>query len=175
MGIALMAAGTLLSGASTMIGAFAQQGAAQYQAQVAKNNAKIAEMNARYAEQQGVKREQEEVWKVRDAFGQQSAGFAASGIAGGTQDDVLRSTAKVGAQSVGNVRDATAREAYGYRVQGWNFETEAALAQNRASQAIPMGILGTASTLIGGGSAVANRWADLQRTGGANPPMSLVR
>lgn len=175
MGIALMAAGTLLSGASTMIGAFAQQGAAQYQAQVAKNNSKIANMNARYAEQQGVKREQEEVWKVRDAFGEQSAGFAASGIAGGTQGDVLQSTAKVGARSVGNVRDATAREAYGYRVQAWNFDTEASLAKSRADQAIPMGILGTATTLLGGASATANRWQDLQRTGAANPSMSLVR
>lgn len=175
MGIETMIAGTILSAASTMMGAVAQKGAAQYQAQVAKNNARIAEMNARYAEQQGVKREQEEVWKVRDAYGQQSAGFAASGIAGGTQDDVLRSTAKIGAQSVGNVRDTTAREAYGYRVQGWNFETEASLAKKQASQAIPMGIMSTATTLLGGGASVANRWTDLQRTGGANPSMSLVR
>lgn len=175
MGIEMMIAGTILNAASTMMGAFAQRGAAQYQAQVAKNNAKIAEMNARYAEQQGVKREQEEVWKVRDAYGQQAAGFAASGIAGGTQDDVLRSTAKVGARSIGNVRDSTAREAYGYRVQGWNFETEEAMARHRASQAIPMGIMGTASTLLGGAASTANRWSDMQRTGGANPSMSLVR
>jgi hypothetical protein len=174
--ISMMVIGSVMSAGTSIMGGFQQKDQAQYQAAVARNNAEIARRNAVYAEQVGVRREQEEIFKVRDLVGQQKAAQGASGLAVGVGSgaDVIGSTSGLGLLSIGNVRDAGVREAYGYRVQETNFNNEASLLKTQGKNAVTSGFIGAASSLIGGASQIGQMQAGMARSGRPQSGFSLI-
>jgi hypothetical protein len=174
--ISMMIIGSVMSAGTSIMGGMQQRDQAKYQAAVARNNAEIANRNAVYAEQVGARREMEEIYKVRDIVGAQRAAQGASGLAVGvgSSADVSGSTAGLGLLSIGNVRDAGAREAYGYRVQETNFLNEASLLKTQGKNAMTAGFIGAATSLIGGASQVGQMQAGMARTGAPQSGFSLI-
>jgi hypothetical protein len=131
-----------------------QKAQAKYQAGVAANNAKLAEMQADDAEARGNKAAQDMRRKYVALQGTQRAALAARGldISDGSANATLQDTAFFGAMDEETVRANAAREAWGYRVRGANFDAEAAANSNAAAAANP---------LLSGGLAfgsVASKW-----------------
>lgn len=167
-----MAGSTLLGTVGAIQGGQAAKANANYQAQVARNNAIIAERNAAEAERRGVLAERDEVAKARGFLGAQVAAQSASGLAvnEGSAVDLRQSAAILGRQSIRNVRDASMREAYGFRVQGSNQEAEASLLDTRARQAGTAGWIGGFGSLLGGAASVGNAYLGMQQAGAPPEP-----
>lgn len=165
---------TLVSGLFSAVGSvasgMAQSQQMKYQAAVAANNATIARQNAAYVEAQGVKKEKEEIYKIRNFMGQLRANRAASGLAvdAGSNVDVQSSAGMLGRLSIANVRDETARQAYGFRVQGSNFDAESTGLRAGAKNARMAGIVGGIGSALGSAASVGAQWTGLQATG-SNP------
>jgi len=174
--ISMMVIGTVLQAGTSIMGGMQQRDQANYQAAVARNNATIAKRNAVYAEQQGAKREMEEVYKVRDQLGAARAAQGASGLAVGVGSgaDVIASTSGLGLLSIDNVRDVSAREAYGYRVQAGNFENEADLLRTQGRNAMTGGFIGAASSVIGGATSISRTYSGMQASGAPMSGFSLL-
>lgn len=174
--ISMMVVGSVLQAGTSVMGGFQQRDMANYQAAVARNNAEIAKRNAVYAEQQGARREQEEIFKVRDQLGAAKAAQGASGLAVGVGSgaDVAGSISGMGLLSISNVRDAAAREAYGYRVQADNFENEAKLARTQGRNAVTSGFIGAATSLIGSATRVGQQQQAMRASGVPISGFSLI-
>jgi hypothetical protein len=174
--ISMMIIGSVISAGTSIMGGMQQKDQANYQAAVARNNAEIAKRNAVYAEQVGVRREQEEIYKVRDIVGATKAAQGASGLSVGVGSgaDVIGSTSGLGLLSVANVRDVSAREAYGFRVQETNFENEAKAAKVAGKNAMMSGFIGAATSLIGGATQVGKMQAGMRTSGVPQSGFSLI-
>lgn len=155
----------LLAAASTAVSAYgaynqskAQQQALNQQAQVQANNAKLAEFAAQDAEAQG----QREAAAARRATSQQRGSarvaLAANGLElnAGTPMSLLDDIDYFGQVDQANISNSTAKNAWQIRNRAAIAENDAATLRNSASQINPG--MSLASTLITGGSKVADKW-----------------
>lgn len=120
------AVGSLAFGA---MGAYQQSAAtkasAEYQSQVARNNAISAEYQAQDAIKRGEVAEAEQRRKTMMLKGSQTARLAANGldISEGSALQILSDTDWMGEQDALTVRDNASREAWAYRQQGNNAQS----------------------------------------------------
>lgn len=146
--------------ASSIVSGVGQYQSGQYQAAVARNNAIIAEQNAQFALQKGQVEAENQNYKTRAIIGQQKANEAAAGIDvnSGSALEVRSSTAELGHLDALTILNNAAAQAAGYRAQKMNFEAESALDKSKAGY-------GLASSLIGGGASLSDKWLSYQQKG----------
>jgi hypothetical protein len=154
------AAGTIMGAMGAMQSGNAARAAGDYNAQIAENNKVIAERQASDALARGKIAEDEQRRKTMAIKGAQRAALGASGVAldSGSALDILGDTAAFGELDALTIRSNADREAYGYRVQGMNFEAEAGLARAGGKAAQTAGMIGAGATLLSGAAGVGDRW-----------------
>ena len=154
--------GFVLSLVGAVVGAAgaAQQGQAnatadRYQAQIAMNNNFLANQNAKWATQFGEIGAAQEGMKAGAAIGAMKANAGAEGIDVNTGSTALARSAADELSNVNalTIKSNTAREAYGYTVQGVDYATQATLDQQAAKDAISAGNLAAFGTLLSGASS----------------------
>lgn len=155
----------VLSGAGLAMQAFgsyrqaqAAQAQANYNAAVAQNNAQVAEWQAQDAQRRGEEEAQAVRRNADQLKGRQRVTMAARGLdlTEGTAQELQDQTDFFGLTDVATTRNNAAREAWGRRVQGSNFQAEAGMNRATARQIRPG--MAAASTLLSGAGQVADRW-----------------
>lgn len=144
-----------------------QKASMAYQAQVAKNNQAIADQ---YAQMELAKGRQMEETKRLATAQQEGAIRAAAGASGldpnsGSPVRLQEDTARVGEEDALTIRANAARAAYGYRVQGLNYGAQAGLDEMASADAARGGALGAFSSILGGASSTADKWARFKQSG----------
>lgn len=139
----------------------------QAQAQIAANNAQLAEWQAEDAEQRGQVKANAQGMHTRQLKGAQRAGMAANGVdlGVGSAQQVLTDTDYFGQIDRDTILANSAREAWGYRMQGKGYTADSSLLSARASAQSPG--LAAATTLMGGAGKVAAGWYGAGSTGSA--------
>lgn len=153
-----------LGGVTAAIGQYQQGQAARkqaaYQAAVARNNALISERQAQDALDRGKVDEQNQRDKTSLLIGRARNQLAGSGF--DLQDDtslsLLSDTRAAGELDALTIRTNAARDAYGYRVRGMNFDAQAGLDEASGAAAAQAGTFGAVSTLLTTAGTVASRW-----------------
>jgi hypothetical protein len=138
---------TIIAGLSLAFGAMSayQQSASaeasmEYQAQVAHNNAITAEYQAQDAIKRGEAAEAEQRRKTMMLKGSQTARLAANGIdiSEGSALNILSDTDWMGEQDALTVRDNASREAWAYRQQGANSQSNSDMLSASADAQNPL-------------------------------------
>lgn len=156
--------------ASSAMGAYNQskgtKAAYEYQAAVNRNNATLAEWQARDAITRGQRAEQSQRLKTAQLKGSQRAALAARGVAldEGSALNILDDTDFMGEADAMTIRDNAAREAWGARTQGANYESDASMLSARAGAESPF--KAAAGSLLTSAGSVANSWYRYKATGG---------
>lgn len=179
----LATAGVVASLAGASVGAYgaiessqAQSNAASYQAQVSENNSKIATQNANYATAAGEAQVTQQQLKTAATVGGIRASEAASGldVNSGSDLDVQSSAKELGELDALTIRNAAAKQAYGYQVQSTSDVASGQLQEASASQDLTAGMFGATGSVLGGASSSANSYARfLQNSGGGTAPNVL--
>lgn len=166
--LALGAVGTGISAIGAMQSASATAAASRYQAQVAANNATIAQQYATSATEAGEAKAEATSLENRQKLGQIGAAQAASGLDVDTGSPVdVRSTQRaIGQLNVENVLQQGQQTAYGYRVQGTNYQAQSGLLQSEAGQAETAGTLNVAGSLVSGASNLGSKYLWMQSNAG---------
>jgi hypothetical protein len=158
--------------AASAIGAFGQlqsgkaaEQAGNYNAAIARNNQIIAERQAEDSVKRGDVAADEQRRKTARIAGAQRAAFGSSGLAidSPTSLDILGDTAAFGELDALTIKSNAQREAYGYRVQGMNYQAEEVMSRVRGKNANAAAQIGAASTLIGGAASGGDRWMTYNR------------
>ena len=175
MGIEALAIGGLVASAgSGIMGAMgarqkadADAAAYEYKAAVARNNAILAERNAAAATASGAVKGQVNDLKTKNLVANQLVAQAASGldVGSGTAPLVRQSAADIGHLDTLTILNNAAKTASGYRAQGSNFTAEAGLDTMSADNARTAGDYGVATSLLGGASSFADKWAGYSSKG----------
>lgn len=171
----LMIASTAISAYGAYRSGEAQASAASYQAAVARNNALIAQRNAAYSTQRGDILAQQKQQQTAQMLGSVRAAAGASGVdvQTGSPARLQSDVAKLGEMDVLTIRNAAAREAFGYNVQGMSYAATAGLEESAAQSAAAGGELGALSSLISGAGQIAPKWSSMfGGTGSAGPTPS---
>lgn len=165
--IATTALGAVNQAQGQMAQGQAARQAADYRAAVLRNNQIMAERQAQDAIERGKIEEGRYRDRVAALKGRQRVVMAANGfdINEGSNLTLLEDTARTGELDALTIRSNAAREAYGYRVRGQNFGSEAELtsASGRAQEAA--GETAAFSSLLGGSGSVASKWYGFKRQG----------
>lgn len=134
--------------------------AASYQAQVSANNATIAQQNAQYATAAGEAQVTQQQFKTAATIGAIKTNQAASGfdINSGSNVDVQSSAKELGELDALTIRNAAARQAYGYQTQSMSDVASGQLQGAQASQDITAGTVGAGSSILGGVSSAGNQY-----------------
>lgn len=139
--VSALAVGSMGFGA---IGAYQQsasaKASAEYQSQVARNNAISAEYQAQDALKRGEVAEAEQRRKTMMLKGGQTARLAANGIdiSEGSALQILSDTDWMGEQDALTVRDNASREAWAYRQQGSNAQSNSNMLKASADAQNPL-------------------------------------
>jgi hypothetical protein len=158
--VALSAVGAGVSAASAIQSSNAQAAQARYQAEVARANQKIANWQAEDALNRGAKQEQRQRLQMAGLKGTQRTVLASHGLdlGEGSPLDILTGTDLIGEQDAATIRANAARDAWGFRTQGMNYQAQGGLYDSAASQIQASQGLTVASTLLGGARDVAGDW-----------------
>lgn len=167
-------------GITKAIGAFgegeSQKELYDYQAGVANLNAQIASQNAEYAIQAGEHQAVQAGLQGAAISGKIKAAQGASGldVNTGSTVDVQKSQAEINSLNQTVIRSNAAKTAYGYQVEGVQFEAQAQLDKLAGSNAVTAGYLNAASSVIGAASSVSSQWQRGSQVGifGPNPGAS---
>lgn len=136
-----------------------QQGRAQaaqqnYIAAQNEENAKVAEWQAKDAEARGEQEQFRQRLQQSQLEGQQISALASNGgvIGAGSSGDLLSDSYVMGQYDNNTIKNNSAKEVYGYRVQGANYVNEAALNRTSAKNAKQAGLYNAGTTLLSGAS-----------------------
>ncbi|MDA0798709.1 MAG: hypothetical protein O2884_08575 [Chloroflexi bacterium] len=164
--------------AATAIGGYVQyqgqkqaassaQAMAEYEAGVARNNAIASERFAVDAEQRGTAAEQEQRLKTRQLLARQRVGFAANNVqlGSGAVIGTLGDTAAFGELDALTIKSNAQREAFGFRMQGSNFQAESGLARARGATAKSEGRMAALGTALNTAGTVASKWYTFDQAG----------
>jgi hypothetical protein len=165
LGATVLSAGVGAIGAEKT--AEAQQASANYQAQVAENNATTARQNAQYATQAAAVNAQNTDFQTRQTLGREVAGASASGLdpTTGSPVDVRTGTGEVGRLTSLEDVQKGALTAYGYQTQATGYVAQAGLDRATGAFAKQAGDIGAVSSILGGASSFASKWAGFQNQG----------
>lgn len=162
IGIGLGIVGGIVSGLGRLREGQAQAAFARYQAQVARNNKTIAEHNAVWTMQAGRHEATMQGLRTRDAVGQTTAEIAGRGIDvnTGSAFDVRNAVRRAGMMDEATILSNTSKEAYGWDIQGQNFESQAKLLELEADEAERSGKFNMLSSLLGSATNIATTWSN---------------
>lgn len=149
--------GAVGSGIGQMMQGQAQAKSDKYNAQIAANNEQQAENNATRAGQAGEQQAAMSEMKTRATVGAIAANQGAAGIDinKGSAVDVRSSATENGELDALTIRSNAAQEAYGYKVQGANFQAQSQLDTSKAGYDANAGYIGAGSTLLSQGGETA--------------------
>lgn len=138
----------------------AEANAANYNATLAGYNAEQARRNAEMESESGSAKAAMQGRETRAQFGSERARAAGGGLDpnSGSAVDVQTSTAELGHLDALTIRTNAAKAAYGYQIQGTNYENEAELDRAQAKQAKTASYIKAAGTLVGGASDAASKY-----------------
>jgi hypothetical protein len=161
---AVSAGSALVAGGVGAYGAIqssdAASASASYQAQVSANNATIASQNAQYATAAGEAQVTQSQLKTAATVGGIKASEAASGldVNSGSNVDVQSSAKQLGELDALTIRNAAARQAYGYQTQSMSDVAQAGLEKAQSSQDLTAGMFGAGSSILGGATSASNSY-----------------
>lgn len=153
----------------------AAESAAKFNAQVARNNEIVAQQNEQYAIQAGIQKAAMESMKGRAVLGKIKASQAASGINTdeGSALDVQQGAREANVLDTATVLHNAQLEAYGYRSQAANFQSQAKLKEMEGGAAASAGNVGALSTLLSGAGSLGSKWAAIP-SGSGGGTLSLA-
>lgn len=156
---ALQAGGSLMSTVGAYYTAGNQKIALQSQADMADISARLSERAAQSALQEGAVQESKSRYATTQLKSTQHASLAANGLVTneGTAKDIQTSTEYMGKLDADIIAANAARAAWGYRMQGVNFENDA-LMKRTAAGSISPGLSGFSTLLTGAGSIAKDRY-----------------
>ena len=139
-------AGAQIKAAGAQFSADAESKAYTYKSGVALLNKRISNINADYAVASGEVKAQQAGMATRFQIGTTTAIQGASGldVRGGSAVDVRTSEAELGDYSQATIRNDAAREAFGFNVQGLQYEAESELDKAAATNAKTAGAIAAA-------------------------------
>lgn len=163
--LALQVAGLGTSASASYWNARSQKSALNYQANIADLNAQLSELGAESALSTGQQQAGKISMQAGQVLGRQRAVLAGNGVDLGTGSaaEMQASTSILKQIDMNTVQANAVRNAWGYREQGLDFRTQAAM--GRASAAGMSPALGAATTLLGGAGQVASNWYLLSQKG----------
>jgi hypothetical protein len=132
--------------AGPIIGAVGALRQGNSNASMGEYNAQIADQNAQTVVAQGAEQARRSLINSAKFMGHQEAGYAASGVSGGSAEYVMRNTAAQGELNALTLKNNAAIKATAYR-------NEAALDRFRGDNARTAGYFGAASGLLRGAAA----------------------
>ena len=172
----LMAVSGLVSGFGASQSASAASSAASYQSQVDANNAQIAAENAKLATSVGESQAEQSELQTRATAGSVKAAQGANYITTGTGSAaaVNRSVSELGMLDAATIRSNAARNAYGFETQQMGFQAESQLQASAANEDTEAGDIGFATSLLGGATSGATKYAQWSaQTNPGSPSPSL--
>lgn len=151
-------AGAGLQASSAYSSSQASKAAYNAQAQIAANNAQLAEWQAEDAIARGEQSASDQGLKTNQLKGTQRSRLAASGVdlGVGSAVQILTDTDYFGEIDRARITDNAAREAWGYRTQGADYQANASLLRNRAASESPF--LAASTSLLSSAGRVAGSW-----------------
>lgn len=167
-GVGLGAAGTAAGAVGRLQAGRAASQLAGYQAAVARNNAIVAERAAADAQHRGKLAEAQKAIETRQLIGRQRAALAANGVVvdRDTALQLTTDTAALGRLDALTIRSNAEREAYAFRQQGRQFESEATLREAAGANEKTASRTAAFTTALSGAGKVADRWYNYTREGG---------
>jgi hypothetical protein len=168
--LGMMAGGTALKAGGDIFAGINKSNMAKYQAGWAQKQAAVEEQNAAYARSVGEVKAQQVGLESRQTYGKEVAGFGASGFrvdTGGDSSvkDVLASTRQKGEYDESTTRANAAREAFGYEVKSAEDTAKAGMYKTAAKTDMISGFINAGSSILGGGTAVSDKWIQFERSG----------
>lgn len=139
----------------------AKNAQAQFQAGIAEHNRTLSFQNADYARNVGEVDAQTSGLKTGQIIGQQKAGQGASGldVNFGSATQVRESQHEIGWHDQQVIRSDAARKAYAYEQEGVTQGMQADLYRRAGADAEAAGQIGAVSSILGGLSSTADKWA----------------
>ncbi|ELC2084173.1 hypothetical protein RIZ99_002479 [Salmonella enterica] len=129
--------------ASTAASMYSQNQQAKYTSAVAEKNADVAEAQAQDSINRGNAEADQRRREMRQRQGTQAATMAATGaeLGSGSSLDIFGDTAQFGALDALTTVNNAQREAYGFRVQGANYQSQADSARSAGSSGLTQTLL----------------------------------
>jgi hypothetical protein len=157
--------GTLLSVAGTVVGAMGQAAAARQQAKIADANAKIAYENAQRATSASQEQVQDSDREMAAFIGAQEAAQSASGLSTSSRSSVLtrKSAQRIGRIDSSRITEQGRSTARNFLQQQQDYQMQAKSARSSARFAMLGGMLGAATSLVGGASPTSSYTASSMR------------
>lgn len=157
--------GTILSAAGTVVGALGQAAAARQQAKIADMNAQIAFENAQRATAASQDQVLNQDREMAAFVGQQEAQQSASGLNTNSRSSVLtrKSAQRIGRIDSANTIEQGRANARNYFQQQADFKAQASSARSSSRFAMLGGMLGAATSLVGGASPTRSYTANSMR------------
>jgi multidrug efflux pump subunit AcrA (membrane-fusion protein) len=164
-----MIAGMVMSAMSSYQQSKAQQASMDYQAEVAHNNAISAEYQAQDAIKRGEVAEADQRRRTAMMKGSQTARLAANGldISEGSALNILSDTDWMGEQDALTVRDNASREAWAYRQQGANSQSNSNMLSASADAQNPLFSGATSIMTNPALGTVASKWYNMSGNSGS--------
>lgn len=172
---ALMVASAAVAAVGAVSSGIASKNAADYQAQVANNNAIVAQQNAEYALKAGSAQAENQSRKGAANLGRIKTAIAAGGVdvnSGSALDTQVgqRETNQLDTETVLNNAQL---QAYGYRTQQTNFESEAKLDTMKGEAAETSGYLKAGGDLLSSASSIGGKWTGFSGGSDSETPMGM--
>jgi len=143
----MAAAGPMLAAVGTATKVVGDLRQAKQDSQMADFNAQVAQQNALTVQQQAQENARRSLVNTNKVIGSQRAGFAASGVSGGSVLDVLQDTAAKGALDAATIKNQGDIKAAAYA-------NEFNLNKYRASNSLITGNISAFGDVVGGASKV---------------------
>lgn len=139
----------------------AKQAQSMFQASIATRNQLIATQNADYSRQVGEVDAQTAGIKTSQTVGLEKAGQGASGldVNFGSAAQVRDSTQEIGWHDQQVIRSDAARKAYSYTQEAVNQGIQSQMYMKAGEDAETAGEIGATSSILGGMSSTADKWA----------------
>lgn len=159
-GLGASVAGSAISAFGALAGGQAQSRQLQYQAGVADLNSKIALQNKDFATATGEVTAQRYGMAAVQRAGAIRAGIGASGIdiGSGSKAQVQEGQQTIAGIDLAQIRNNTARKAYGFDVEATQDTAQAGLLRSAAGDAESAGEIKALGSLVSGAGSVADKW-----------------
>ena len=159
----MQGAGAVSSAVGSFYSAKMTKNQLAFEASMADINARIAELGARSAFEQGQQQVASLTMQAGQLKGRQRASMAANGVdlGEGSAAEVQASTELMKAIDKQTIEANAVKNAWGYRTQGANYQSEALMKRGSASGISPLA--SGASSLLTSGAQVASSWYSLNK------------
>ena len=167
--------GAVSSAAGSYYGAATQKINLESQARMAEMNARISEMGAQSALSQGNKQAAALTLRAGQLKSSQRAAMAANGIdlGEGSAAEVQASTDTMKEIDKNQILVNALQSAWGYRMQGVNYQNEALMARANA-RGIKPGVA-LATSLLGSATSVLGSWYQMKQAGVWDKPSDIAQ